>query len=431
MTLPAHPAASAGRPTRVRHRVLLMLFVTVVINYMDRSNLSIAATNLSRDLALDPVRLGKIFAAFGLTYATLQVPGGWLVDRIRPRYLYAVLCALWSAATFLQGFAGTFLMLYSLRLLLGVFEAPAFPICNRIVTAWFPERERAGAIGFYTSGEFVGLAFLTPLLVLTQKHLGWQFVFVLTGAVGLLWAGFWLAAYRDPGQSRRIGPAELDHIRKGGALADTPRAAISGASRADFLKILGHRKLWGIYLGQFAVTSTLWFFLTWFPSYLVNYRHLDFIKAGFLASLPFLAAFLGVLGSGFLSDFMVRRGVSPTTARKVPIISGLLLSAAIVGANYVNTPGLIILFLALAGFGNGFASITWVMVSLLAPRRLIGLTGGVFNFIGNLPSVCVPWIIGHLVIGGDFAPALVFVGGLALLGALCYIFLVGSIERIE
>ncbi|HTB81645.1 MAG TPA: MFS transporter [Opitutaceae bacterium] len=438
----AAPSAAPGeRPTTVRHRVLLMLFVTVVINYMDRSNLSVAATSLAHDLALNPVRLGKLLAAFGLAYATLQVPGGWLVDRASPRVLYAVICALWSVATILQGFAGTFLILYSLRLLLGAFEAPAYPICNRVVTAWFPESERAGAIGCYTSGQFVGLAFLTPLLLLAQKSLGWQFVFIITGLAGLVWAGLWFLLYRDPAESRHINRTEFDYIKAGGGLVEAgqnPGAAKSKFSWADLGLILSSRKLWGIYLGQYALTSTLWFFLTWFPTYLINYRHFDLSQSGILSSLPFLAtslpflaAFAGILCSGFLSDRMVRRGISPTTARKVPIICGLLLSTTIIGANYVEDHRLIILFLALSFFGNGFASITWVLVSLLAPRRLLGLTGGVFNFIGNLSSITVPWIIGHLVSGTNFTPALTFIGGLALLGALSYVFLVGRIERIE
>ena len=419
------------KPTRVRHRVLAMLFITVVINYLDRSNLSVATPDLSRDLQLDAFHKGLLLSAFGWAYACWQIPGGWLVDRFRPRFLFAAVCGLWSLATLLQGFAGTFVFLFSLRVLVGMFEAPAYPLCNRLVTTWFPERERAGAIGCYTSGQFVGLAFLTPALVLAQKELGWHYVFILTGAAGLVWAALWFCVYRDPAQSRRMNEAEIQHIQSGGGLADHKASTPEKIHWADLKKVLSRRKLWGIYLGQSAVNSTLWFFLTWFPSYLVDYRHLDFIKAGFLAALPFLAAFLGVLCSGFLSDHLMKRGFSATTARKVPVISGLLLCTSIVGANYVQSPALIILFLTIAGFGNGFSSIAWVFVSALAPKRLLGLTGGVFNFFGNLSSIIVPLVIGLLVRGENFAPALVFVAALALMGVLSYVFLVGRVERIE
>jgi MFS transporter, ACS family, D-galactonate transporter len=337
----------------------------------------------------------------------------------------------------LQGLAGTFLFLFSLRVLLGVFEAPAFPICNRLATTWFPDRERAGAIACYTSGQFVGLAFLTPLLALTQKHLGWHYVFILTGALGLAWAGLWYALYREPSESRLMNAAEIDHIRSGGGLAESSptRPTSQRFSWGDLGKTLSHRKLWGIYLGQFAVTSTMWFFLTWFPTYLVTYRHMDFIKGNFLsslpASLPFLAAFFGILCSGLLSDFLVKRGLSASAARKIPIIFGLLLSTSIVGANFVESPALVVMFLTISSFGNGFSSISWVMVSSLAPKRLIGLTGGVFNFFGNLPSILVPIIVGSLIHGNNFKPALVYISIVALMGALSYIFIVGQVERVE
>ncbi len=420
-------------PTRQRHRILVMLFFTVVITFLDRSNLSLAATDLATDLKLDPKHLGQTLSAFGLTYALLQIPGGWLVDRIRPRFLFALVCSLWSVATILQGFAGSFLVLISLRLLLGVFEAPTYPILNRAVTTWFPDQERARAIAAYTSGQFVGPGFLMPLLALAQHQFGWHAVFFLTGGLGLVWAGCWFAFYRDPAQSTGINEAELSHIRAGGALVDSGTAKVSATkfTWADLRLVLSRRKLWGIYFGQMAVNSTLWFFLTWFPTYLVKYRHLDFLNAGFLSVLPWLAAFGGIYFSGFISDRMVQRGISPTTARKLPIIAGLLLSTSIVGANYVNSPKLIVLFMTVAFFGNGLSSIAWIMVSSLAPKRLLGLTAGVFNCCGNLSSLLVPLIIGYLIKGDNFAPALIFVSAVAFAGAMSYIFLVGKVERVE
>ena len=196
-------------------------------------------------------------------------------------------------------------------------------------------------------------------------------------------------------------------------------------------KVFMYRKLWGIYIGQFALNSTLWFFLTWFPTYLVKYRGLNFLKSGFLASAPFLAAFAGLLTSGLLSDYMLKKGVSVNIARKAPVIFGLLLAASIVGANYVDSTAWIIFFMALAFFGNGFATITWVFVSTLAPKNLIGLTGGVFNFIGNLASVVIPIVIGYLARNGNFEPALIFIGTITVIGACSYIFIVGKIERIK
>src|SRR5450755_3875322 len=135
----AQMISTSEKPTHIRHRVLAMLFLTVVINYLDRSNLSVATPDLSRGLELDSFHKGLLLSAFGWAYAAFQIPGGWLVDRVRPRVLFATVCGLWSLATLLQGVAGTFLFLFSLRFLVGVFEAPAYPMCNRLVTTWFPE----------------------------------------------------------------------------------------------------------------------------------------------------------------------------------------------------------------------------------------------------------------------------------------------------
>ncbi|WP_175709376.1 MFS transporter [Burkholderia ambifaria] len=433
---PAAAAAFTAPPSRKRLIILALLFVTVVINYLDRSNLSIAAPALFKELHIDPVRAGLVFSAFGWTYALMQIPGGWLVDKVSPRALYAGALALWSAATLLLGFAGSFVGLVVLRLAVGALEAPAYPINNRVVTTWFPTRERASAIGGYTSGQFVGLAFLTPVLAWLQVHLGWHMVFVATGLAGIAWAAIWYAVYREPRAFRGVNAAEIALIRDGGGLIDLEDRVAARTERTpstwrDLGVVLGRRKLWGIYLGQFALNSTLWFFLTWFPTYLVKYRGMDFIKSGFLASLPFLAAFVGVLCSGVLSDWLMRRGASQGFARKLPIISGLLISTCIIGANYVTSTGWVIAFMTIAFFGNGFASITWSLVSGLAPARLLGLTGGVFNLIGNLSAIATPIVIGLLVDGADFSRAITYIAAMALAGSLSYGLLVGKVERID
>ena len=420
------------RPTRSRFAIMVLLFVSVTINYLDRSNISITAPAMREALGLDTAQMGYVLSAFGWTYALLQIPGGWLVDRVAPRVLLAVLIVAWSLATIQLGFTASVAGLVAMRMLVGALEAPSYPINNRVVTTWFPERERATAIGFYTSGQYVGIAFLTPVLVWIQTRFGWQMVFVATGAIGVVWGLVWYAVYRPPHEFPGTNAAEIDQIRRGGGLVDLDRAQRQRRpfSGADLAHVLSSRKLWGVYLGQFALTSTLWFFLTWFPTYLVQARGMSFVKAGFLASLPFLAAFVGVLSSGLLSDAMVRRGASLGTARKVPIVAGLLLSTSIVGANFATRPATIVAFLALAFFGNGLASITWSLVSAIAPERLIGLTGGVFNFFGNLSGITVPIVIGYLARDYGFSAGLAYVALMALLGALSYVFIVGRVERL-
>ena len=406
----------SGMVTRARYSVLAALFITVVINYMDRTNISVAGSLISKELHFDSVKMGYIFSAFSWTYSILQIPGGILADRFGMKILYSVLLILWSLATFALGFAHGFLVIILLRLLIGAFEAPSYPMNNRIVTAWFPENERAGAIATYTSGQFIGLAFLTPVLTAVQVFAGWRGLFFVTGLTGMAWGIIWYFIYRspvDPTTDNRVHIATVKFHWK------------------NLRLVLSKKKLWGIYLGQFGLGATLIFFLTWFPKYLVEYRHMDFLKSGFLASIPFLCAFAGVLFSGFLSDYLVKRNISASTARKSPIIIGLLLSISIIGANFVEQPAWVIFFMSVAFFGNGLASITWVFVSLLAPKNLIGLTGGTFNFIGGLAGIIVPIVIGYLVKGGDFSPALLFISLMTVMGALSYIFLVGKIERVK
>ena len=421
------------KPTKVRYYILALIFVNVVINYMDRSNISVAISAIDREFKFSTIETGLILSAFGWTYVAFQIPGGMMIDKFGPRLLYTFSLISWSIVTLLQSFAKGFISLFGLRLATGIFEAPAFPTNNQVVTSCVPDNERASAIGVYTSGQFLGLAFLTPVLTAIQYYFGWRSLFIVTGIGGIIWGSIWYKLYRDPKEHPRVNSAELKKIETGGGLIDTESKERKNKSVKwhDLKQVLSHRKLWGIYIGQFAVNSTLWFFLTWFPKYLIDYRHISFMRSGLLASLPFIAAFCGVLFSGFLSDFLIKKNFKIEVARKLPIITGLILSISIIGANYVSSPALIILFMAIAFFGNGLASITWVFVSTLAPKELVGLTGGVFNFVGGLAAVIVPIVIGFLVSGGNFSPALIFIGSLALLGTCSYIFLVGKIERIE
>ncbi|WP_300024527.1 MFS transporter [uncultured Maribacter sp.] len=422
---------SKERIGKKRYNILVMIFITVVINYLDRTNISIAAGALKEELGINAIQMGYIFSAFGWTYSLLQIPGGIVADKVKSRILYPLIMVLWSLATLVQGLVNSFTALLGLRTSIGMFEAPSYPINNLIVTRWFPENERASAIATYTSGQFLGMAFLLPVLTLIQDALGWRGLFIVSGIIGLLWAAVWYFFYRDPQNHKKIGKAELSHIKDGGGLiVIKDKDDTSKFKWSDLANAFKYRKLWGLYIGQFCLGATTIFFLTWFPTYLVEFRGLDFIKSGFYASIPYLAAFFGVLLAGFTSDYLIKKGFTREVARKAPIITGMLLSIAIIGANYTENTTLIIVFLSIAFFGNGLASIAWIFVSLIAPKNNIGLIGGTFNFIGGLSAVVVPIVIGYLVQDGDFSPALFFIGALALLGLISYTFIVGKVERI-
>ena len=257
-----------------------------MVNYLDRANLSIAAPALSSEMYIDSITMGWIFSAFGWTYAALQIPGGWLADRVHPRVLYPLAIAVWSIATCSLGFVGGLLTLVVLRLLVGVFESPTYIMNNRIVTTWFPERERASTVALYTSAQYVGLGFLAPVLLWIEAGHGWRSIFLLTGVLGFAATVIWVIGYRDPAGFRATNAAEVALIADGGGIPDlSSRIAARQAGRPfawrDLGIVLSRRKLWGIYIGQFCFLASGNFFTTWFPTYLIRYRHMDFVSAGF------------------------------------------------------------------------------------------------------------------------------------------------------
>ncbi len=415
-------------PTRQRYVMLALIASGTLINYLDRTILGVAAPALTKELGINAALMGVIFSAFSWSYALSQVPGGAFLDRFGTRLTYCLSVGFWSFFTLLQAFVTGIGALIGLRLALGVAESPCFPANSRVVATWFPRQERAFATGVYTVGEYIGLAFLSPLLFAMLAAFGWRSLFVGAGILGLAFAWIWWRGYRDPRESR-ANAAELETIVAGGGLLDQP-----AVQRFDWRaagRLLRTRQMWGICLGQFAGNSTLVFFLTWFPTYLATERHMDWLKIGFFAIAPFIAASAGVLFGGWWSDRMLRRGLSPNVARKLPIILGLLLASTIVGANFVESNALVIAILSLAFFAQGMAALGWTLVSDIAPEGMLGVTGGVFNLAANMAGIVTPLVVGGIVAAtGSFFYALAFIGVIALLGALSYIFVLGDVKRI-
>jgi MFS transporter, ACS family, D-galactonate transporter len=425
---------SRAATTHVRYSILAVIIIAVSINYMDRANLSIAAPIVEKDLHISVVEMGLIFSAFSWTYAALQIPGGLILEKVGARVTFGVAMLFWSIVTVCISLATGFGSLLGLRLALGAAETPAFPANNSLVSRWFPTRERGLATGSYTAGEYVGLAIAAPLLAYLAVRFGWHSVFYLTGGLGLLWAFAWLLWIRNRPQSdTRVSAAELEHIEKGGGAVTTLTAeGRSQAKFSDIWKLLSKKRMLGALIGQFANTSTLFFFLTWFPDYLVKQKHFTLLTAGFLAVIPYLCALVGTLVGGAGSDWLLRRGVATSIARKAPIITGLILSMIIIVDNWVNQPALIVLCFSIAFFAQGMASATaWTLLSDIAPANQIALTGGLFNFFANAGGALAPLVISLILSAtGSFFYGLIYIGALAGIGALSYIFLVDRVERI-
>ncbi len=430
MTTEAIDVMSAVKPTRARLLILGLITAGTMINYLDRTVISVAAPLLSRELGLDAALMGIAFSAFSWTYAAAQIPGGILLDRFGVRLTYYWSVTLWSLCTVLQGLAGGLGALVGARLALGIAEAPAYPCNSRILSMWFPQAERARATGVYSVGQYFGLAFLSPLLFWVAGTFGWRALFIIVGIVGVLFGLVWWAAYRDPAHSRRVNAQELQYIAEGGGLSGTTSATRFEWRHIRFL--LSKRQILGASIGQFAGNSTLVFFLTWFPTYLATERQMAWLKVGFFAVLPFIAASVGVVVGGVVSDYLLRRTGSANVARKLPIISGLVLASTIVSANFLESDALVIAVMSVAFFGQGMVNLGWTLITDVAPKQLIGLTGGVFNLCANLAGIITPLVVGFVVARtGSFEWALAFIAVVALIGALSYIFLLGDVKRVE
>lgn len=417
--------------THYRYVILAIIFIGTVLNYLDRTNLSTAAPAIKSEFSLNPAQMGLLLSAFGWSYAAMQIPGGFIVDRFGTRKSYGIALIVWSLFTIFCGFARNFTSLFGLRLGLGLSEAPAFPTNNRLVSRWFPARERAFATSVYVSGEYVGQGFLLALLAWIVAVFNWEAVFIITGVIGLIFAVFWFVYIREPEDTKRVSEAELDYISDGEGVNRSK--ASQKKIRIRQVKVLfKSRQMWGIYIGQFAINAVLWFFLTWFPSYLVNAKGFTIIQMGVFASVPFIAAFVGVLVSGYFSDWLIRKGVSLSKARKTPIIVGLLLACSIIIANYTQSQTLVIVIMSVAFFAQGVSHISWTLVAETSPKEFVGVSGGVFNFAGNVASFVIPSVFGFILNAtGSFNGGLIFISVVAVIGASSYMFLVGKVHRLE
>lgn len=432
--------ASVERPTRVRYGILFFLFIVTAVNYADRATLSIVGTSLSDELGIDTVGMGYIFSALAWAYVICQIPGGRWLDRFGSRRVYFWSITIWSLLTLFQGFVGGFsattavIVLFGLRFLLGMAEAPSFPANARIVAWWFPTAERGMASAIFNSAQYFATVLFAPIMGwITHAH-GWPPVFWFMGIVGLLMAAVWPRFIHGPRDHPAANAAEVSHIEDGGGLVDMDQ---QGAGKAPVRwsvigQLLANRMLIGIYFAQYCITILTWFFLTWFPIYLIKEKGMTILQVGFVAVLPALCGFGGGILGGWFSDRMLRRGHSLTVARKTPIVVGLLLSVSMVACNYVSSQGAVIFFMSLAFFGKGIGALGWAVVSDTSPKSATGLCGGLFNTFGNTAGIVTPIAIGYIIhLTGSFSWAPVYVSAHAAMAVVSYRFLVGEIKRVE
>jgi ACS family glucarate transporter-like MFS transporter len=397
---------------------------------------------MQKQLALNPVRFGFLLSGFSWAYVLGQLPSGGLLDRFGSKRVYGISIFAWTICAFLIGFAGylptayIFSVIFALRLLSGLAQSPVFPGNGRIVAAWFPTAERGTASAIFNSSQYFALVAFAPIFGwLTHSH-GWQWTFWFMGIFGLVLVFAWSKIIYNVPDHPLISSSEIDCIERGGGLVNIDRAVGKPAGRAltwsGVAQLLQQRMLVGIYIGQFCITTLTYFFITWFPVYLVQARHMSVLKGGFAVALPALCGSIGGVLGGIWSDSLLRRGRSLTFARKLPIIAGMLLSTTMIACNYTTAQSVVLFLMSLAFFGKGVGALGWTVIADTSPKELIGLNGGLFNLFGNTAGITTPIIIGFIVQKtGSFNGALVFVGITALMAIFSYVVIVGEIKRLE
>ena len=433
--------ADKTKATRARWLIVGVLFVITTINYADRATFSIAGQSASKELGLDPIAMGYIMSAFAWAYVLGQIPGGALLDRFGSKKIYTAALVLWSFFTLLQGFAGIFtglaaaVALFCMRFMVGLAEAPSFPANARIVAAWFPGPERGTASAIFNSAQYFSLVAFAPLMGWLAHDFGWCSVFIVMGGIGIVAAFFFVRLIHSPVDSPRINRAEFDYIEAGGGLVRMEeRNADNGAALnwANVKQVLTSRMLLGVYLGQYCINVLTYFFVTWFPIYLVKERGLSILQAGFTAALPALCGFAGGILGGMISDALLKKTGSLDIARKTPLLLGMMLATSIILCNFVEQEWLVIVIMAAAFFGKGVASLGWAVVADTSPKEMAGVTGGIFNTFGNTAGIVTPIVIGYIVAGtGSFDGALIFVGAHCVIAIAAYFLVVGKIQRLH
>lgn len=408
------PAAVRTKLSASQWAVLLLLVLSIFINYIDRSNLSIAvALPPPKGLSLDPARQGYLLSAFFATYALFQLLGivGYVLDRVDVGWVYAIAFLVWSAATAVTGLASGFAVLFTLRLLLGVGESVAYPCYSKIFAVHFPEHHRGLANGLIDAGSKFGPALGMLVGGLLMARFGWRPFFVVLGAASLIWLIPW-----------------LKWMPRGKGILATHTGPTPGIWR-----ILDERSAWGSFGGLFCGNYYWYFLLTWLPSYMVKERQFSKEHMANMSALAFLAIGLSSALCGWISDHWIAAGATPTRVRKTFTVGGLALATVILPVAIVDSKdtAMALLFLACIFFGM-WSSNHWALIQTLAGPPAAGKWTAVQNGIGNLAGVAAPALTGLVVARtGQFFWAFAVATGFALLGAVFYMFVIGRIEQVD
>ncbi|MBK0095617.1 MFS transporter [Erwinia sp. S63] len=415
------------RYPRIRWLMIVFCFFAIAINYIDRINLAIAAPHIKADLGLDDTSMGLVLGAFFWTYALMQIPAGRLIDRLGARAGLALAVGWWSLFTVFTSFGKGFTSLFAARLALGIGEAGGNPGCVKVVYSWFAKKQRATASGIFDAGPRAGSALALPLVAWLISTWNWETSFVVTGALGLVWVAIWLVFYREPEDMKG-----LDEIERQNLLEDRAAPVIEGNAKVDLWSLFRHRNVWGMMIGFFCMNFATYFFVTWFPTYLTVAHGFSLKELGTLGAIPALMGIPGSLLGGVTSDALYRKGFSLTTARKTCLVLGMLLSSVIAFAAFTDSIAVILTLFSITYAGLAFtAANIWTLPADVAPAsNYVATLGGIQNFAGNLAGIVTASFTGLMLSlsHGSFVVPLLVAGGICVLGALTFLFVLGKLE---
>ncbi len=392
-------------------RLVVLLGISVFINYLDRGSLSVAAPLLKSELALSASKLGILLSAFFWTYTFFQLISGWLVDRFEVGWVMAAGFFLWSASTTVTGVLHGFAWLIAARLVLGVGESVSFPACSNILARYFPEEQRGFANSVLVFGFASGPACSMFLGGMAMARFGWRPFFVGVGLLSLVWLGPWLI-WMPRGKKASTG-----------APVASPRMR----------QILRERSAWGTFAGLFCTNYLSYFLLTWMPYFLVRERNLSLTQMAKVAGGGYLSAAVLALICGRLSDRLIRNGASPTRVRKGFAATGMGCGAiALIGCLTGGTTLTIVMLVAATASYGICCSNVWAITQTLAGPVAAGRWTGLQNFAGNFAGMIAPALTGFVVDRtGHFFWAFAIAAGVTLLGAFAYGFAIGPVKPVE
>lgn len=408
------------RPIRnLRWWILGFALLAGIVNYMDRSAVSIAAPEMISELGITRTDIGLLGAVFSWTYAFAQLPVGWIVDRLGARRAYFLAIGLWSISTALMALgqrAGHFVVF---RVLLGITEAPNSPAAARMTADWFPRAERGQATAIWDSGSKWGPAIAPPVLTAIMLAFGWRTVFGFLGVLGLVLAVAFYVWYRSPEDHRRLGEDEMRHITEGrGTGSDAVAEPVS------WLGLFRHRQVWGMMAGFFCIIWIWNIFITFLPLYLQDARGISITQSGWISALPYLGgAILGITGGRIMNTLANRPGVDPLAAkRKVMMVAAVSAGVLVCLSAFVTNLVLAVAVLVLAvGFIATTQAAAWAMPGDIANNAQVATVGSIQNFGGYFGGAFAPlltrWIYDTY---GSYTPSLVIGGIIAALAAVVY-----------